>query len=200
MYEVIDFYYEFSSPYAYLGACLIDELAERHGRGVNWRPFMLGAVFKREGTAPLVNYPMKGRYSLHDMKRTARHHGIDFRMPDKFPILTVNAARLVYWAGDQDPGERQRLSMVFFQAVFKDGLDISKKDVLRDVCERAGLDWGICGEVIADPVYKERLKDETDAALDRGVFGAPFFIVDGEPFWGVDKMRDLDLWLETGGW
>ena len=200
MGKQIDFYYEFSSPYACIGAHLIEDMAANHGADVIWRPFMLGAAFKGEGTAPLVSYPKKGAYALTDIARTARLHGIPFRMPDTFPQLTVNATRIAYWAEDQKAGEMKRLSMVFFKAVFQDNQDISNKETLAQVCEGAGLDWNQCLEVITDPVQKQRLKEETQTALDRGVFGAPFFFIDDEPFWGVDRLPQMEKWLETGGW
>ena len=200
MADPIEFYFDLSSPYGYVGAQLIDAVAERHGREVIWKPFMLGAVFKEEGTQPLVFYPKKGAYARRDMARTTRLHDIPFNFPEKFPQLTVNAARIIYWAGDRDPKERRRLTLAFYQAIFGEGKDISDKAVIRDVCEKEGLDWAEVEGAINDPVIKERLKEETQAALDRGVFGAPYFIVGDEPFWGVDHLPQLEKWLETGGW
>ncbi|RED52545.1 2-hydroxychromene-2-carboxylate isomerase [Aestuariispira insulae] len=200
MSDPIEFYYDLSSPYGYIGAHLIEDVAARHEREVLWKPFMLGAVFKEEGTQPLVFYPKKGAYARHDMARTARLHGLPLNFPEKFPQLTVNAARIILWAGHQDQAERKRLSLAFYHGIFGEGHDISDKAVIRNICETHGIDWAEAEAAMADPAIKDQLKEETQAALDRGVFGAPYFIVGDEPFWGVDHLPQLEKWLESGGW
>src|SRR3546814_10587413 len=93
----LEFYFDFASPYGYIGAQRIDAIAARHGRKIDWRPMLLGAVFKVAGTQPLTEYPLKGQYSVHDFNRSAREHGIAFNMPEKFPIPTQAACRGTYW-------------------------------------------------------------------------------------------------------
>src|SRR4051794_23799459 len=99
----IEFYFDFSSPYGYLASTKIEEIAASHGRHVNWRPFLLGAVFKVSGMKPLVDIPMKGDYTAHDFGRFARYLGVPFVMPANFPFAPVAASRAVYWLGDRDP-------------------------------------------------------------------------------------------------
>ena len=106
----IDFYFDFSSPYGYLAAERIDGIAERHGRTVAWRPFLLGAVFQRIGGSPLVDQPMKGPYSRHDMLRSARLHGIAFSVPDNFPVNSIAACRAFYWLAESDAAARPTTS------------------------------------------------------------------------------------------
>ncbi len=87
MTAAIDFYFDFSSPYGYLAAQRIEDLARAHGRDVEWHPVLLGVIFKETGAVPLTQVPIKGDYSRRDMVRSARFHGIDdFRMPIRFPI------------------------------------------------------------------------------------------------------------------
>ena len=93
MTEPILFYFDFSSPYGFLAAREIDDLAARHGREVIWKPMLLGAVFKRNGIQPLVNVPLKGSYTKRDLDREARRLGIDFRLPHPFPFASIAAAR-----------------------------------------------------------------------------------------------------------
>ena len=200
MAEPIDFYFEFSSPFGYMGAHLIEGVAAKYGREVNWRPFLLGAVFKAEGTQSLVSYPMKGPYSKRDIERSAKYHGISFTWPPSFPIFTVNAARAVYWQQDQDPEAAKGLALSIYDQAFREGRDIADSAVLADAATAAGIDAEAMLGAIKSPEVKQRLKDETAAAIDRKVFGSPFFIVDGEPFWGVDRLPQLERWLETGGW
>src|SRR5437868_5542546 len=98
------FYFDFSSPYGYLAAQKIEALAARFDRSVDWRPILLGVVFRQTGTAPLTNIPLKGDYSRHDLDRSARFHGIsEFRMPTKFPLPTQAAARMVLWTKRNAP-------------------------------------------------------------------------------------------------
>jgi 2-hydroxychromene-2-carboxylate isomerase len=200
MVAPIEFYFDFSSPYGYLASQKIDALAEKYGRIVDWRPMLLGVVFKQVGTAPLVDYPLKGEYSRHDMKRSARFHGIaDFRMPSKFPIPTQAAARIVLWQKAVDPARATRVAKALFRAYWADDADISAPETAVSVAARAGVDAAAARAAIDDPAIKEALKREGDVALARGVFGSPFVFVDGEPFWGLDRFDHIEKWLANGG-
>src|SRR5260221_11724979 len=103
MSSAIDFYFDFSSPYGYLAAQKIDALAANHARTVDWRPMLLGLVFKQQGMAPVTQIPIKGDYSQRDFARSARFHGIPFRMPSVFPIASQAPSRVMLWAKAQDP-------------------------------------------------------------------------------------------------
>jgi 2-hydroxychromene-2-carboxylate isomerase len=195
----IDFYFDFSSPYGYMAAQKIDALAANHGRVVNWRPMLLGVVFKQTGMAPLTQVPIKGDYSRRDFDRSARFHGIPFRMPPVFPISSQAPSRIVLWAKGRDPALATRLAQALYAAFFQDGLDISSPDVAADVAGRSGVDRAEARACIDDPVVKDLLKREVDAAIAAGVFGSPFVVVDGEPFWGLDRFDQLERWLATGG-
>jgi 2-hydroxychromene-2-carboxylate isomerase len=196
----IDFYFDFSSPYGYLASTRIDALAARHGREVNWRPILLGPAFKASGNAPLVGQPLKGAYSVRDFIRTAKHLGIPFNMPSPFPIGTQNAARAFYWLGDRDMAQAKKLAQAFFNAFYVLGRDISSTETVVDIAAANGVDAGVLGTALADPAVKDRLRNEVEASLARGVFGSPYFIIDGEPFWGNDRLDQMDAWLKTGGW
>lgn len=193
----ITFYYEFASPYAYLASERIEAIAGKHGRTIVWKPFLLGIVFKRTGAGPLTQIPLKGRYAARDLPRSARRWGVPFTMPPRFPFLSVNAARLVYWAGEDRAPD---LTHAFFRASFRDGLNLHETGVTLDVAADAGLDRAAAEAAIKDPAVKARLSEETEAAIEAGVCGSPFFLVDGEPFWGSDRLDEIDLWLASGGW
>ena len=195
----IQFFFDFSSPYGYLGAQKIEALAAKHGRAVDWRPMLLGVVFKQTGAAPLTEVPIKGPYSKHDFLRSARFHGIDFKMPPVFPIAGQTPSRILLWAKQQDPAAAARVAKALYRALFVEGLDISKPDVAADVAGNAGFDRDAARAAIDDPAIKEALKREVDAAIAAGVFGSPFVIVDGEPFWGLDRFDQIDRWLAHGG-
>ncbi len=200
MPEPIDFYFDFSSPYGYLAAKRIDALAAKHGRGVKWRPHLIGATFKTTGSRPLTTIPMKGDYAMIDMPRTARLHAIPFTMPRSFPFLSVAAARAFYWLDDRDPAKARDLAEALYDETFGAGGDITNADKIVEIAAGLGVDGAALGAALGDPAVKQRLKDEVAAAIERGVFGSPYIFVDGEPFWGHDKLADVGRWLETGGW
>jgi 2-hydroxychromene-2-carboxylate isomerase len=195
----IQFFFDFSSPYGYLASQKIEALAARHGRSVDWRPMLLGVVFKQTGAMPLTEVPLKGTYSKRDFLRSARFHDIEFSMPPAFPIASQAPARIVLWAKQQEPAAASRVARALYRAFFVDGLDISKPDVAAEVAGKAGFDAAAARAAIDDPAMKDALKREVEAAIAAGVFGSPFVIVDGEPFWGLDRFEQIERWLANGG-
>jgi len=195
----LEFYFDLSSPYGYLAAQKIGDLAAKHGRTVNWHPLLLGVVFKHSGGAPLTEIPFKSAYAKRDIPRSARFHGVEFRMPAVFPIPTHTPARIVLWARNQDPAAAARAAKALYRAYFVDGRDISKPDIAAEVAGAAGFDAAQARAAVDDPAMKEALKQEVDAAIAAGVFGSPFVIVDGEQFWGLDRFDQLDRWLADRG-
>lgn len=196
----IEFYFDFSSPYGYVASTLADGLGERVGREVRWRPFLLGPVFKANGMAPLVDVPMKGDYSKRDFERTARYHGVPFRLPERFPIGAIAALRAFYWIDDEDPAQAKAFAKAVYRAYFAEGRDISAADVVVPLARSVGVDGDRLAAALGDPAVKDRAKREVDAIIAKGAFGSPFFIVDGEPFWGSDRMGMLEEWVKRGGW
>ncbi len=198
--EPIDFYFDFSSPYAYLAAQGIDEIGARHGREVRWRPYLMGAVFKRTGARPLVDQDMKGPYARHDLARSARRLGVPFRLPDDFPFMSVAACRAFYWLTEDDAAAAKALAKALLDKAFGQGEAVGPPAAVQAVAAEQGHDPEQVAAALADPAVKERLRAEVDAAIAAGVFGSPFFVVDGEPFWGHDRMDHVEQWLARGGW
>jgi len=196
----IDFYFDFSSPYGYFASTQIDAIAAKHGRSVNWRPILLGAVFKVTGGQPLPSVPLKGGYARRDIERCARYAHIPYRFPSKFPIATQAPARAVYWAQSQDPERAKQLAKALYHAYFADDRDISSPEATAEVAAAAGYDRAQVLAAINDAAVKDKLRTEVDAAIELGVFGSPYIVVDGEPFWGHDRLDHVEKWLATGGW
>ena len=196
----IDFYFDFSSPYGYFASARIEEIAAKHGRSVVWRPILLGAVFKITGQQPLPTIPLKGSYAKHDLARSARLFGMPFRLPTKFPIAGQAPSRAYYWVADRDGAQGRTLAQALYRAYFAEDRDISNPEVTANVAAKLGLNREELLHALNDPAVKERLKNEVDAAIERGVFGSPYVIVDGEPFWGSDRLDQVDRWLATRGW
>lgn len=196
----IDFYFEFASPYGYLASTRIDALAERHGRSVAWHPIMLGAAFKHTGARPLMHTPLKGDYMMRDLPRFARLLGVPFTPPPVMPANSLAASRAVVWLETDDPGRAKRLAQAVFAAHWGEGRDIGAPEQVAEIAAGLGIDRRALLAAVADPAIKQRLKDQTEAALERGVFGSPFVFVDGEPFWGADRLDQVEAWLARGGW
>lgn len=195
----IIFFFDFSSPYSYIAAEKIDALAAKHGRRVDWRPILIGAIFQQTGAVPLVQLPLKGDYSLRDFPRSARFHGLPFKMPSRFPLPTQSAARAFYVIAERDALLARDFTRAVFRALFVEDRDISDLAVVLEIAARFGIDSDELSPAVASSAVKERLKRETETAATQGVFGVPFFIVDQEPFWGADRLPQVDQWLTTGG-
>ena len=200
MASPIDFYFDFSSPYGYFTSQKIDAIASKYGRDVKWRPFLLGVAFKTTGGTPLPSIPVKGPYHLRDMLRTAKYLGVTFRHPSVFPIASVSACRAFYWMNAKDPRRAKELATALYGAYFRDNVDISSVDNVVAVAARSGLNADEVRAGIGDQATKDLTKSEVDKAIAVGAFGSPYIVVDGEPFWGSDRLEQIDKWLATGGW
>jgi 2-hydroxychromene-2-carboxylate isomerase len=196
----IEFFFDFSSPYGYLASYRIDEIAAEAGRSVTWRPYLLGVAFKSSGQSPLVSQPMRGPYHLRDMERTARRLNVPLVLPEGFPMATMAAGRAFYWLDAKDPAKARDLAKALYRAAFAQARNITPTEVVATVAGEIGLDKAEVAAAIGSAEAKERLRSETESAIARGIFGSPFIIADGEPFWGNDRLDDVRAWLKTGGW
>ena len=194
----IDFYFDFSSPYSYIASEWIDALAARHGRTVRWHAILLGATFRAAQLRAPVDHPIKREYALRDFARSARAEGVPFTQPDPFPIPTQNAARVFWWLCGAEPARSTAWARACFRAYFGRGVNLADPTALKVLAEEFGLDAQTAESVWSDPLWKDRLKQANDAAIAAGVFGAPFFVVDGEPFWGNDRKAQMERWLTQG--
>ena len=200
MAAAIEFYFDFSSPYGYLAAQRIEEVIEGSGREAVWKPILLGVLFKITGSQPMLDIPMKGGYARRDLERSARLFDIPFVLPEPFPFMSVAACRATYWLAERDAAAAKRLAKALFDAAFGEGKDISDVKSVAAVAAELDLDEEEVLAAVQSPRIKDLLRHEVDAAVKKGVFGSPYIIVDREPFWGFDRLDDIALWLETGGW
>lgn len=201
MKRALDFYFDFSSPYGYIASEKIEALAAKHGRGIDWHPILLGAVFRQTGAVPLTEVPLKGPYSKRDFARSAKWHGVArFRLPTKFPIATQAPARIVLWLRSRDAALAVATLHALYRAFFGDDIDISQPEHAVAIAVGCGVDAAAARAAIDDPANKEALRRENEQAIAAGVFGSPFIVVGGEPFWGADRLDQVDRWLATGGW
>ena len=196
MKPAIDFYFDFSSPYAYIASEWVEAVAARHGRAVQWHAILLGVTFQAAELKSPVSHPIKREYSIRDFGRSARFAGLPYAMPAKFPISTQNAARIFWWLHDtQSPQRAAAWAHTGLRAYFTRGVDLSDVAALGALAAEDGLDAAAAQAAYTDLLWKDRLKRENEAAIAAGVFGAPFFILDGEPFWGNDRRTQIEQWL-----
>ena len=202
----LHFYFDFISPFGYFASLRIDALAARHGRAVQWHPMLLGvSVMKVMGLKPLLDTPLKGPYTARDVRRHARLHGITLGRELDAPMMNpLTAGRAFAWAQRHHPAAAKALAQAMLQAYWVDGVDLSSPDALLAVALPGHvLALVSAAELVAAAQSAEAaqlLRDEVDASLKAGVFGSPTVVVDGEMFWGVDKLEQVETWLERGGW
>jgi len=196
---VLDFWYEFASPYSCLSALRIEKLAEEAGVALRWRPFLLGPIFAAQGlnTSPFALYPSKGRYMWRDTERRARRQGLNFVRPDNFPQNSLTAARLAL-AG-RDGGWTPVFSKALFRAQFCEGRNIAEEAVQTSALREAGIEPHVAIPLSRSEEVKGRLRAEIEYAKSIGIFGAPCFVAgDGELFWGDDRLEEALEWAQDG--
>jgi 2-hydroxychromene-2-carboxylate isomerase len=194
----IEFSFDFSSPYSYIASEWVEALAARHGRTVDWKAILLGVTFQAAELKSPVSHPIKREYSLHDFERSARFAGVPFKLPEPFPIPTQNAARLFWWLKDLRPASAAPWARHCLRAYFTRNVNLADAAALQQLAAEFGIDPAEAEAVWTSPEWKARLRQACDEAVARGVFGAPFFIVDGEPFWGNDRRAQIERWLVDG--
>jgi 2-hydroxychromene-2-carboxylate isomerase len=196
----LDFWFDFASTYSYPAAMRIAPLAVTAGVTVRFRPFLLGPIFKAQGwdTSPFNLYPAKGRYMWRDLERLCADLGLPFRRPETFPQPSLLAARVAL------VGLAQRWGEDFCRAVFR--AEFGEADRIDDSATIAGLLTSfrvdpddVLAKAQSEPI-KTRLRDETQAAQQLGIFGAPSFVTaDGELFWGNDRLQQALAWATRSG-
>jgi 2-hydroxychromene-2-carboxylate isomerase len=194
----VAFFFDFSSPFAYLADTQIEAVARRAGASIRWKPFLLGALFKAIGTTdvPLFTMPEPKRaLALLDMTRWSEHHRAPFRFPSRFPMNTVKALRMVLELPD---AQKPALIHALFRAYWAEDRDIADDTVLAAVATAAGLDGPALVAGTKDDRVKARLKEATDEAQRAGLFGAPSFLVGDLFFWGQDRLPFVERALQ--GW
>ncbi|MFN3208854.1 MAG: 2-hydroxychromene-2-carboxylate isomerase [Roseovarius sp.] len=189
----MDFWFEFASTYSYLSVMRLPAHASQAGVSVRWRPFLLGPIFAAQGwkTSPFRIYAAKGNYMWRDMERRCTALGLAFKRSDSMPQHSVLAARTAQLALDHPQGIAFCQNVYLMQ--FAEGLDIADTDVIAACLDAANLPPDLIEMAQAD-ANKHALRDTTEAAMRRGIFGAPSFTVGNELFWGDDQLETALAW------
>ena len=200
MSKTIEFWFDFSSPYAYFASEVIEKIADETGYSILWRPFLLGVIFRKTNMAPLVEMPMRGAYARHDWARIARLLGVPFGLPERHPYAAIKVSRAFYWIEANKPDLAANFAHAVFRSHFADGRNPVETSEIANIAESVGIPATSLLDAIQTPAAKAVLQQRTDEAIAKNVFGAPFFRVDGESFWGWDRMAMMRQWIERGGW
>jgi 2-hydroxychromene-2-carboxylate isomerase len=192
----LEFWFEFASTYSYLTVMRIEQVAGQAGVSVHWRPFLLGPIFAAQGwqDSPFNIYPAKGRYMWRDMERRAQAHGLPFRRPSAFPRNGLLAARVALLAAPE--GWCPAFTRAVFRAQFAEDQDIGDLVILHQILESLGKDGKRICEHAQLPENKTALREQTGEAQQRGIFGAPSFLVGAELFWGDDRLEEAIAWAQ----
>ncbi len=190
----LQFWFEFASTYSYVAASRVERLADGAGVAVEWKPFLLGPIFQRQGwnDSPFNLYPVKGRYMWRDVARLCAAEGIPLRRPSQFPRSGLLAARVA--SLDDAAPWRAEFARRIYAANFADDLHISDATVVGSILESLGLPARPVLEAAQSPEGKERLRLQTEEAIRLGIFGAPSFVVGDELFWGNDRLEQAITW------
>lgn len=199
--KTIAFYFDFMSPYAYLGSVGVERLAQKHGYDVDWRPMLLGiSVVKVMGLKGVADTPLKRDYVRRDVVRLARYLDIPFNRATDGPMTSLPAARAFVWLNERDPATARDFARAVFRAQWAEATDMSSPASVAALVASFGIEADQALAAIADETVKRHLREQVDASLSLGVFGAPTFLIGEELFWGVDRLPMVERWLETGGW
>ena len=188
MSKTVDFYFDFGSPAAYLAYTQLPKLRADTGATVVMKPLLLGGVFQATGNRPPISVPLKGTYLFQDMSRYAKRYGVPLNMNPHFPINTITLMRadvgLALRGDERLPVYRDAV----FRAIWVDKQNLNDPATVGAVLAAAGFDPAAIMALVADQQVKDELKALTQAAVDRGIFGAPTFFVGSEMFWGQDRL------------
>lgn len=183
----LQFWFDFSCPYAYVASTQVEALAGRTGATLDPRPMLLGGVFRARAVPQKLFATLgaaKARHNADDIRRTAARYEVPLEMPANHPLRTVDALRALLVVGPPF----MPLAHAFYRAYWVDGVDIGTREGLARVLSEAGQDAEAVIERTMEPAIKEELRSRTDDAIELGVFGAPTFVLNGELYFGADRM------------
>lgn len=196
----IEFWFDFLSPFGYLGSVLIERLAADLGREVVWRPTLLGVmVMNVMRLPPLPVTPLKGAYTDYEGKRSYRYFGVTWNPHGDGSLPPLPAARTFAWLNARDPQLAKRFGQALYRAHWSEATDVTTPEKVATFAEeRFGLPRDQVIAAIDDPVVKDALKASVSAAVEMGIFGVPTFVVDGQRFWGTERLPMVERLARTG--
>ena len=199
--QAIEFYFDPISPFAYLGSVQIERVAARLGREVDWKPVLIGVtVLKVMGLKPVPETPLKGPYMQQDAVRLAEYFDVPFRYHGLKGINALAALRAFLMLKQRDAALAKSFARRIFDRLWVRGLNITAPEAVAEEASALGIDAQALLRDIETDHAKGTLKQAVDAAIQKGVFGVPWFVVDGQPIWGVDRMWMVEHWATRHDW
>ena len=187
MSKTVEFLYDIGSPFSYLAHTQMPGLAARTGATVDYRPILLGGIFKATGNASPVTIAAKGAYMNDaDLPRYAKRYGVTLRTHPDFPFNTLAIMRGAFAAAEDDALATYTDAM--FRAMWQEMRDMNDPKEIAAALTAAGLDAQRLFARIQEQPIKDKLREATEAAVARGVFGAPTFFVGEDLFFGQDRL------------
>jgi 2-hydroxychromene-2-carboxylate isomerase len=188
MTKTVEFFFDVGSPAAYLAWTQLPALAADTGAAIELKPMLLGGVFQATGNRSPMEVPTKGRYMVDDLERYARRYEVPFSQNPYFPINTLTLMRAATGVQMRDEPRLVPYVEAIYRAIWVEGKNMNEPAVVSAVLKEAGFDPAVLLALAAEPEVKERLKTVTQDAVARGAFGAPTFFVDGQLYWGQDRI------------
>jgi 2-hydroxychromene-2-carboxylate isomerase len=195
MSKQVEFLFDVGSPYSYLAYKQLPKIVAAKGAQILWTPVLLGGIFQATGNRSPAEIPAKGLYSNIDLQRWAKHFGVTIAMNPNFPINTLQLMRGAVGMQLRSEAEFHAYLEAVFSAMFEKPKNMGQPDVVASVLTAAGIDPALFVALTNDPAVKDALKKNTSDAVQRGVFGAPTFFVNGEMYWGQDRLHFVEAAL-----
>jgi 2-hydroxychromene-2-carboxylate isomerase len=197
MAKTFDYYFDFGSLATYLAHTQMDKIKAETGASPVYLPMLLGAVFKATGNASPASVPAKGKYIFVDFKRFADSYGVPLETNPFFPIITTTLMRMLTGLQMRSDARMHEFMDTIFKAIWVDAMNLNAPEVVEQSLREAHFDPVELLQLANEQATKDRLKDITTQAVDRGVFGAPTFFVGEDMFWGQDRIEQLKVALCT---
>jgi 2-hydroxychromene-2-carboxylate isomerase len=197
MAKTFDYYFDFGSLASYLAHTQMDKIKAETGATPNYLPMLLGGVFKATGNVSPASVPAKGKYIFVDFKRFADSYGVPLETNPYFPIITTTLMRMLTGLQMRSDARMHEFMDVIFKAIWLDALNLNDPEVLTSVLTKAQFDPAELLALANEQATKDKLKDVTTQAVERGVFGAPTFFVGTQMYWGQDRIEQLKLALKS---
>tara|TARA_B100000446_G_scaffold26056_1_gene21082 strand:+ start:1938 stop:2525 length:588 start_codon:yes stop_codon:yes gene_type:complete len=187
MIKPFDFFFDFISPYSYLAHKQIRKLEKENNIKINYKPILLGGLHKLAGVTAAAFIPSKTKYMIRDCKMIAEKHNIKFKFNTNFPINSLALMRGVFLA--QNKKKLDQYVDFFFDAYWEDGLNLNSDKILNSILTNLNINFNEFQLIISDQKIKNKLTAQTNEAYNKGVFGAPSFIINNKLFWGQDRLE-----------
>lgn len=192
--KTIEYYFSPVSPWTHLGHARLCEIARRHGAAIAPKPVDYGRVFPASGGLPLKQRaPQRQAYRMLELRRWRDFLGVPIRLEPKFfPVSPDLASKVIIAAASAGAATQLDLSHAIMRACWEEDRDVSDAETLAAIASATGLDGGALVRAATEAPAQAEYDRLTQEAIDRQIFGAPTYVVDGEPFWGQDRLDFVD--------